>query len=101
MGRLSSAPGDDVQVPYGYPHCKLVVHWAAVVASSAVHDASQPPSVPPFTPPPRRCVCFPAPVDGAHPPTTAATNGRKRPTVTSYLSSRKLLILAGAEESVN
>jgi hypothetical protein len=61
--------------------------------------ASQPDSYPP-TPladsplPPFKCACFPAPAEGFQPPITAATYGRKRPTVTSYLSSRNPLTCA-------
>src|SRR5690606_2463986 len=40
-------------------------------------------------------MCFPAPSSGRHPPTTASTKRRKRPTVISNLSRRKELTVAG------
>ena len=47
-----------------------------------------------------KCVCLPLPALGLQPATHASTNLRNRPTVTSYLSKRKSLIVAGAVVSV-
>ena len=61
----------------------------------ALHPGSFPPAVFTSPAPPFRCVCLPAPALGRQPPTHASTNFRNRPTVTSYLSRRKSLIVAG------
>ena len=61
--------------------------------------ASQPASVPPAvaaSPPPFRYACLPEPAGGIQPPLNAATNWRYLPTVTRYLSRRKLLTAAGS-----
>jgi hypothetical protein len=106
MGRFSFEPALGVQVCSAVSHARDVsqatfVACMACVVSSPFQVVSQPGSFPPPAPlftrpcPPLRCVCLPEPAAGLQPPTTASTNLRKRPTVTSYLSRRKSATVAG------
>src|SRR5580658_1153116 len=104
MGRFSDEPAVGLQV--GKLASAAVVQarfefqplW--VVAMLLSHALCQPASVFPaefelVSPlPPLRCACFPLPAEGIHPVTTAPTNCLNRPTVTSYRSSRKGLMVA-------
>src|SRR5438093_1320780 len=68
------------------------------------HAVSQPLSKPPSLAarplPERRWVCLPDPRGGVHPLSTKSTKLRNRPTVTSYLSRRKVATAAWNRSSV-
>jgi len=89
MGRASFAPGASVQAGYAGLHARPARRSAIVGASPALKLGSQPLDA--------ILGCAPAPGAGglACVPCPAATNARKRPTVTSYTSSSKLLTVAG------
>src|SRR5262245_5456362 len=105
MGRFSRPAGAAVHVLAAPHDVRFATVGARLPSSAATHPfscatpASPPTSVRPSPPP--RCVCLPAPSVGRQPvppspASTALTNWRKRPTVTSYLSSRKSLTVAGS-----
>ena len=97
IGRLSLAPGVSVHDPLVALHFTAATSAAVFAARFVFQAASQPPW--PAMP---LSVRAPAPVDGgfACTPMPALTNCRNRPTVTSYVSNRKSLTVAGFVMSV-
>src|SRR5258708_1412594 len=99
MGFFSFAPAFCVHVPPPQERCSTSSQRFFDVGRKAFQDGSHPFSIcwsnrlrrPPFA----RCACFPEPVAGSHPPRTADTKVRNRPTVTSYRSSRNELTVLG------
>src|SRR5579872_1151314 len=107
IGRRSFSPAMGVHVATCPLHA-VTSRLASVGSTAALSEVTQPGSYPPglalsASPfPPLRYVCLPAPAAGSHPepPAHAATNLRKRPTVTRYLSSRKSCTEAGSARPV-
>src|SRR3954447_14070888 len=100
IARPSFAAGSTVQVWNAESQDRRVFQSSLVDGTLMFQLVSQPGSYPVFSAvaspiPLFKCVCFPAPEGGRQPASHAATNARNRPTVASYLSSRKLLTDAG------
>jgi hypothetical protein len=106
-GRLSCEPGELVQVEVPARQLRFVSVGDILTTYEATQPCSLVPGVALFASPrpPFNCVWMPEPAGGVQPvpPSggkTAFTNWRKRPTVTSYLSSRKLFTVAGSASPV-
>src|SRR5579859_130441 len=103
IGRPSLGPGDCVQdvaesAPQlrAWPHAMGSVEVGRFAFQSVIQPASNDPLLLSTRPlPPLRCVWTPLPGCGRQPALHAFANARKRPTVTSYLSSAKVLTVAG------
>src|SRR5580658_3350719 len=104
IGRFSWLPAVFVQISNGGLQARLAFVGAMLLSSLATHPGSYvtPASPPTFTRPcpPFKYVCLPEPPAGIQPPFHALTNCRNRPTVTRYLSRRKLLTVAGSATPV-
>src|SRR5579859_234658 len=106
MASCSFTSGVSVHDAYvAASHASCTFQVARSVGSHVFHADRQPLSCAPvpllsMTPSPAcTCVWMPAPGSGRHPPTHARTKLRKRPTLTSYLSSAKELTFAGLPAS--
>src|SRR5262249_50617966 len=90
IGLASFGPGSRVQSPsplhddFGMRLSRSVRSSEMLTGSLLFHCTDQPV--------PEMCACLPAPSEGG--PLYALTNWRKRPTVTSYLSSPKPVTVA-------
>src|SRR5262249_39911547 len=92
IGRDSLALGTSVHVTYGVLHFSEAMRAVVSLGRLPFHPGSQPPAcIMPLRARP------PAPAAGglARVPIPDVTNGRNRPTVTSNLSSRNELMVAG------
>src|SRR5258708_17102314 len=102
MGRFSWVVGVVVQVGLGKQEVRrLPSHVLSDVERFVFHAVCHPGSAEPASVPTarrpasaRRYACLPDPAEGIHPPITALTNWRNRPTVTAYSSRRNPLLFA-------